>query len=83
MRIQAGQNIKYLSTQLGHASINITMDRYGHLFNDVDFTRRQVDLLETSFQSVRNRLEKGKKEGVEANDQFANPLYFFGAEARI
>lgn len=82
MRIQAGQNIKYLSTQLGHSSINITMDRYGHLFNDVHFTKRKVDLLETSFQSVRNRLEVGKKEGFEANSQFANPLKSFGAEAR-
>lgn len=83
MRIQAGQNIKYLSTQLGHSSISITMDRHGHLFNDMDFTRRQVELLESSFESVRNRLEKGKKEGDEANDQFANPLIINGAEAGI
>ncbi len=62
--------------------MNITMDRYGHLFNDLDFTKRQVDILETSFQSVRNRLEKGKKEGVEAHEHFANPLNFHGAEAR-
>ena len=53
-RIRAGQNIKYIQSQLGHASINMTMDVYGHLFNDVDFSRRQVDLLE----SVRNPLEK-------------------------
>src|SRR5208283_4863261 len=52
-RIQAGQNIKYIQTQLGHASINMTMDVYGHLFNDFDFNRKQVDLLE----SVRNPLE--------------------------
>jgi len=30
IRIQAGQNIKYLSTQLGHSSIKITLDIYGH-----------------------------------------------------
>jgi len=65
MRIQGGQNIKYLSTQLGHSSINITMDRYGHLFNDMDFTRQQVELLEDSFLSVRKPLEEGKKEGLE------------------
>ena len=59
-----GQNVKYLSTQLVHSSINITMDRYGHLFNDVDFTRRQIELLEASFGvSVRNPLEKAKKKG--------------------
>jgi hypothetical protein len=68
MRIQAGQNIKYLSTQLGHSSISITMDRYGHLFNDMDFTKRQIDLLETSFQSVRNRLERGNKKRVRRNE---------------
>ncbi len=46
LRIQAGQNIKYIQGQLGHASINMTMDVYGHLFNDLDFNRKQVDLLE-------------------------------------
>ena len=53
-RIEAGQNIKYIQGQLGHASINMTMDVYGHLFNDLDFNRKQVELLE----SVRKPLEK-------------------------
>lgn len=57
MRIQAGQNIKYIQSQLGHASINITLDIYGHLFNDADFNRQQVELLE----SVRNPLENHSK----------------------
>ncbi len=57
MRIFAGQNIKYLSTQLGHSSIKITLDIYGHLFNDAEFNRQQADLLEASFASVRNPLE--------------------------
>lgn len=26
--------VKYISTQLGHASVQITCDRYGHLFPD-------------------------------------------------
>lgn len=52
-RIHVGQNIKYIQGQLGHASINMTMDVYGHLFNDLDFNRRQVELLE----SVRKPLE--------------------------
>jgi integrase len=67
MRIQAGQNIKYLSTQLGHSSINITMDIYGHLFNDTDFTKKQVELLEDSFLSVRKPLEQGEEKGLEAD----------------
>lgn len=57
MRIQAGQNIKYIQSQLGHASINITMDIYGHLFNDMNFNRQQAELLENSLKSVRNPLE--------------------------
>jgi integrase len=33
-QIALGTNIKYISTQLGHASVQITVDRYGHLFPD-------------------------------------------------
>ena len=61
MRIASGQNIKYIQSQLGHASINITLDIYGHLFNDANFNRHQVGLLEESFKSVRNPLEKQVK----------------------
>jgi integrase len=57
MRILANQNIKYLSSQLGHSSIQITLDVYGHLFNDIDFNRQQVDLLESALNSVRKSLE--------------------------
>jgi len=52
IRIQAGQNIKYIQSQLGHSSINITMDTYGHLFNDANFSRQQVELLEQSFRNI-------------------------------
>jgi integrase len=31
MMIAAGVNAKALSTYMGHASITITLDRYGHL----------------------------------------------------
>jgi integrase len=34
MLIAQGENIKYISSQLGHASVQITIDRYGHLFPD-------------------------------------------------
>jgi integrase len=30
--IAAGVNAKALSTYMGHSSISITLDRYGHLF---------------------------------------------------
>ena len=29
--IRAGVNVKALATYMGHASISITLDRYGHL----------------------------------------------------
>jgi integrase len=32
--INGGENIKYVSRQLGHASIQITADLYGHLFKE-------------------------------------------------
>lgn len=51
----------------------------------MDFSRRQVKLLEASFGvSVRNPLEKGKKEGVEAhNTELLTPRISYGAEAGI
>ncbi len=62
MRIQAGQNIKYIQGQMGHASINITLDVYGHLFNDDVFNRKQAELLD----SVRNPLENSPAESSKA-----------------
>jgi integrase len=41
MRIQASQKVNYIQIQKGHASINITLDIYGHLFSDADFNRQQ------------------------------------------
>jgi integrase len=32
LMIAAGVNAKTLSTYMGHATITLTMDRYGHLF---------------------------------------------------
>jgi integrase len=57
LRIQAGQNIKYVSDQLGHSTIKITLDVYGHLFDDVNFTRQQVEMLENSYESSVKELE--------------------------
>jgi integrase len=48
MRITSGQNVKFIQNQLGHSSIKVTLDVYGHLFDDPEFNRRQVGLLETS-----------------------------------
>ncbi len=79
MRILANQNIKYLSTQLGHSSIQITLDVYGHLFNDVDFNRQQVGLLESSLNLVRKSLENRLiSVGNEAVGDVSNCFYLVG-----
>jgi integrase len=83
LRIHVGQNIKYIQSQLGHASINITMDIYGHLFNDANFNRQQADLLDGSYQSVRNPLEKpaqNEKKDLELNSK---SLILNGSGGRI
>jgi integrase len=36
LRIEASQNIKYIQNQLGHSSIQVTMDIYGHLMKPVN-----------------------------------------------
>jgi len=74
LRIRAEQNIKYMSMQMGHSSIKITMDTYGHLFNDKDYNRRQVNLLQATFQSVRNPLEKCLQNGKKELASHANSL---------
>jgi integrase len=34
--IDQGENIKYIQNQIGHSSIKITLDTYGHLLKDVN-----------------------------------------------
>ena len=36
IQIDLGANPKYIQRQMGHASITITMDTYGHLLKDVN-----------------------------------------------
>ena len=74
LRIRAEQNIKYMSVQMGHSSIKITMDTYGHLFNDEVFNRQQVDLLQEFFHSVRNPLENTLQNAEKGLAVVANPL---------
>jgi integrase len=42
--IGAGVNIKAISTYMGHSSITVTLDRYGHLLpGDEDLAAGQLD----------------------------------------
>jgi hypothetical protein len=63
-----------MSMQMGHSSIKITLDTYGHLFNDAEFNRQQVDLLQTVFQSVRNPLENAPQNAEKELASSANSL---------
>lgn len=55
--IAQGENPKYISEQMGHASINITMDRYGHLFPS---TKRQAPArLEAQLAAGRDQAKAG------------------------
>lgn len=52
--IAAGVNAKALSTYIGHASISITMDRYGHLMpgSEAMATRRLSAYLERTTRTA-------------------------------
>ena len=69
LRLEQGQNIKYIQNQLGHASIQTTIDRYGHLLKEVN-TEQAMKLenalnftehLGDSSDPVRRLLEDHKK----------------------
>ena len=36
LAIAAGAHPKAIQTRMGHASISVTLDRYGHLFPEID-----------------------------------------------
>ncbi len=36
MKIEQGENIKYVQVQMGHSDIKITLDVYGHLLKDTN-----------------------------------------------
>ncbi len=55
--IDQKENIKFIQSQLGHASIQTTMDRYGHLLKE-SYEDVGLRLDRTLRNSVRNLLEK-------------------------
>ncbi len=59
--ISQGENIKFIQQQLGHSSIQVTLDRYGHLMPQVQKGAGER-LQESVFgNSVRNLLEDSEK----------------------
>ena len=54
--ISAGLNVVYVSRQLGHASSDITLRAYSHLFDQAEHGQRASDVLEASFaKSLQSR----------------------------
>jgi len=87
LRLEQGQNIKYIQSQLGHASIQTTIDRYGHLLKEVN-TEQAMKLdnalnftehLGDSSDSVRRLLEDHKKR---TQNKVLSP-YIIGSGDRI
>ena len=64
--ISQGENVKFIQSQLGHASAKTTLDRYGHLMPDVENNAaRRLD--QTVFGAlVRKPLENPAEEGPPA-----------------
>jgi integrase len=47
LRIESGYNPKQIQRLMGHSSIKVTIDVYGHLFADADADQRAAELVQT------------------------------------
>ena len=57
LRIEQGQNSKCIQNQLGHASIQTTFDRYGHLISDVNTEQaKKLDNIKGDVRAERAQL---------------------------
>ena len=59
LAIQAGANVKAVQRMLGHATATLTLDRYGHLFDD-DLDRLADALAETRADALRTDEDRKK-----------------------
>jgi len=64
--IDQGEHPKYIQTQMGHSSINVTMDTYGHLMESVN-REASKRLDETVFQKNGDFLETKTEKGLAKN----------------
>lgn len=84
IRIKNGQNLKYLSKQMGHASVAFTLDVYGHLFeDDQEFLRKQAGLLAGAIPAKKSDSSKTVAKTVAVPKKRvthnAQPLDMFGS----
>ena len=61
--IDQGENIKYVQNQMGHASIKVTMDTYGHLMKDVN-KEAASRLGDAIFEQDGSKMVANKQKGV-------------------
>jgi len=63
LRLESGENIKYIQTQLGHASPTVTLNVYAHLLNPTN--QEAACRLENSvFGESGSKMVAGRKKGV-------------------
>ena len=58
VKIKLGTNPKRLQELMGHASIQLTMDTYGHLWKDEDADRKEAEELDSHYASLKARASK-------------------------
>ncbi len=66
LRIEQGQNVVYISRQVGHSSVKTTLDIYGHLIKEVNTEQAKkldniLGFAELSEKPVRRLLEDEAK----------------------
>ena len=91
LRIEQGQNIFYISKQIGHASVKTTLDVYGHLLKEVHAEQAQkLDVIlrfaehpGSSSEGVRRLLEDGPAIKEKGAAEYLQPLEFIGSGGRI
>jgi integrase len=76
--INQGANIKYISKQMGHASVQITLDRYGHLLPDTGREEMQkldrvMDGGASGVTRARSGLQEAQQETCFAPPRFRPP----------
>jgi integrase len=55
VKIKLGTNPKRLQALMGHASIQLTMDTYGHLWKDEEADRKEAMELDKHFAGLMDR----------------------------
>jgi len=51
--IDQGENLKYVASQLGHASATFTLDVYGHLFEES--SEKAMNRLQETIRATKRR----------------------------